>query len=258
VIAKTFGNAWGATHIANPEDQDASGYLKLDFSGDKPRETKSLRMAHLAEMIVNLQGIPGFEHPIAQMKAEQIESGYAELEFGKLLYINDIDFCFVDPKNRKKGEAFDFELTLSDGLKVCADAKCKIESGAPSISSIRNSLDIARRQLPAGRPGIIFMKLPEHWSEHSEIHAKLTSETRRFLGGTQRIVSVKHYISRFIFEDRSIVNMHRYFEISNPNNRFDPTRDWSMFRTGGETGSWNGLPPKWIRLINFAQGASHA
>jgi len=61
----------------NPNGADASGFLKLDFTSDIRREEKSLRMAHLAEMVFNLHTIEGFDSCIAQMKSGEIESGFA-------------------------------------------------------------------------------------------------------------------------------------------------------------------------------------
>ena len=238
----------------NPNGEDVTGFLKLDFSGDIPRETKSLRMALLAEMLVNLQDVTGFKHPIAQMRAGQIESGFAELEFGKLLFINDVNFRFVDPHNRKAGEAYDYEIIYPDAVLACADAKCKIESGEPSVTSIRHSLDTARRQLPADKPGIIFVKVPQAWFERPEIGAELGNLARQFFNGTRRIASVKYYVSYLQFVHEGILNTHRYREVSNPRNRFDPSRNWALFKSDNAPSDWNGLPAKWIRLVNFPEG----
>ena len=59
--------------------------------------------------------------------AEKIESTCAELDFGRLLYINDVEFRFVVPAS-KKGKDYDFEVVYPGGLAVPADAKCKFES----------------------------------------------------------------------------------------------------------------------------------
>ena len=255
ILARIFGREWVERHVLNPNSSEAIGFLKLDFSADQARERKSLRLGLLAEMLLNLQNVPGFEHPVAQMRNGQIESGFAELEFGKLLYVNDIEFRFVDPRGRKKGEAYDFELTYPDGVIVCADAKCKLEGSQPNLTSLKHSLRDASRQLPKNRPSVIFVKVPQHWIETSGVYEAMGDETRRFLNGTKRIVSVKYYSSMEEFRPDGILLTHQYREISNPGNRFDTTRDWALFQSpSSPTSAWNGLPPKWKRLIRLPDG----
>src|SRR5665213_1914846 len=89
ILARIFGARWVERHFLNPTSADAKGFMKLDFSADHAREHKSLRAGLLAEMLVNLQNVPGFEHPVAQMRNGQVESGFAELDCGKLLYVNE-------------------------------------------------------------------------------------------------------------------------------------------------------------------------
>lgn len=251
VICRVFGQEWCEQHIINPNGDDASGFLKLDFTNDIARELKSLRMAHLAEMVFNLHTIQGFDSCIAQMKNGEIESGFAELEFGKLLYINDIEFRFVDPHYRAKGEAYDYEVTFPDGLTACADAKCKIEAHQPTATSVENTLSKARKQLPKDRPGIIFVKVQPHWFTDPEIYSMLGDVTRHFFRNTRRIISVKYFVNQFDYLDDAILHTHRYREMSNPQNCFDPARTWQLFKPGDQQSMWNGMPSKWVRLVNF-------
>jgi hypothetical protein len=251
VLCRVFGQEWCEQHIINPNGADASGYLKLDFTNDIARELKSLRMAHLAEMVFNLHTIQGFDSCIAQMKNGEIESGFAELEFGKLLYINDVEFRFVDPRNRAKGEAYDYEVTFPDGVTACADAKCKIESHEATASSVENTLIKARKQLPKDQPGIIFVKAQPHWFTDPEIYSMLGDVTRNFFRNTQRIISVKYFVNQFDYLDDAILHTHRYREMSNPRNCFDPARTWQLFKPSDQQSTWNGMPSKWVRLINF-------
>lgn len=187
----------------NPNGEDANGFLKLDFSSDYNREEKSLRMGLLAKMLFNLQDVQGFEHPVTQMRGGKIESGYAELDLGKLLHTYDIEFQFVDPRGRAKGEAFDYQVTYPDGTIVCADAKCKLEGNEPNQVSLGNSLHEAAKQLPKSRPSVILVKVPQHWIETPGFYEKMGDETRRFFRGTRRVVSVVYY-SIVLLNDRDV------------------------------------------------------
>ena len=75
-----------------------------------------------------------------------------------------------------------------------------------------------------------------------------------FLQGTQRVVSVKFYVSEIVFVDNKIAQLMRYREVSNPRNRFDTGRDWDIFSDREVPSGWNGMPPHWLRLLYFPDG----
>jgi hypothetical protein len=177
-----------------------------------------------------------------------IEPTFAELDFGRMLYIGNVDFCYVEPQ-QKKGLDYDIEITLSDGIAVCADAKCKVETTAFSVDSVRRSPEKARKQFPKDRPSIIFMKVPQRWFEEPNHGISLNTIAEAFLRGTGRIVSVKFYVSYINYRDKKLRNDHAFKEIPNPNNRFDPSRDWNMFAEPPAKVGWNGMPPRWKRLL---------
>jgi hypothetical protein len=72
-----------------------------------------------------------------------------------------------------------------------------------------------------------------------------------FLRQTKRVVSVKLYVNHLIHNDGVITHIQAFREISNPNNRFDLSRDWDLFAS-----SPKGSPARasWRRLINFPKG----
>ena len=194
VIAHFLGKDWFAAHIRH--DVGKRGYLNLDFSSDRRREATVFRVIELAENLFNLQGIEGFDACIAQMRvgAEKIESTCAELNFGRFLYIHDIDYRFVVPQSRKGGD-YDFEVIYPGELVVPADAKCKFETTGINPDSVRNSLKKARKQLPDDRAGIIFMKVPQSWITDLAVAVPMVNVGREFLKHTDRVVSIKYYVS---------------------------------------------------------------
>ena len=76
-----------------------------------------------------------------------------------------------------------------------------------------------------------------------------------FLRGTGRIVSVKYYVSHVSFIDQQTLHRHVFDEITIENNRFPPRRNWDFFRGYSVPKEWNGMPPKWIRLMHFESGS---
>jgi hypothetical protein len=197
----------------------------------------------------NLETILGFEICIDRLHHADIESTYAELDLGRMLYCGDIDFRYVKPQ-QVKGSDYDIEIMLPEWT-VCADAKCKIESTDFSIETVQNSLAHVRKQFPKDRPSIIFVKVPARWFENLSIALLLMDIAGDFLRQTGRIVSIEFYTSHVVHTNGMLGHSQGFKETSNPNNRFDSTRNWDMFAEPSRTPNWNGMPPKWKRLLFF-------
>ena len=169
-----------------------------------------------------------------------------------MLSASGINFRYVKPQ-QKKGQDYDVEIILPDGCVVCADAKCKIETTEFSENTVKNSLQTARKQFPSDRPSIIFMKVPARWMEQSKLGKSLNEIAIEFLRGTGRIVSVKFYVWQLIWRDGLATHNLLFTEISNPNNRFDKTRDWNMFAKPNAAGTWSTMPERWRRLLYYPE-----
>ena len=248
VVRYFFGQEWVDEHIS-PE-KTTTGFLRVPLGEGADTQLSALKLVDFAELLLNLQDIPGFDNCIDRMQHGVIESTFAELDLGRMLYSGNVDFRFVEPQ-QKKGLDYDIEITLSDGLVVCADAECKVEATDFSVDSVRRSLEKARTQFLKDRPSIIFMKVPHRWFEEPIHSVSLNSIAETFLRGTGRIVSVKFYVSHIGYRDKALRHDHAFKDISNPNNRFDSSRDWNMFAEPTAKGGWNGMPPRWKRLLFF-------
>ena len=255
VIAHFLGRDWLETHVLHTAPRP--GFLRMDFSsGDRRREATVFRVIELAESLYNLQNIDGFDACISQMKGggEKIQSTCAELDFGRFLCIHDVEFRFVIPQ-MAKGSDYDVELCYPDGLAVPADAKCKFETTKINPKSIVNSLEIGRKKLPADRPGIIFVKVPQRWIVDVENAAAMVEAGRKFLRNTDRIVAVTFYVSHLETRDNVVMHRHALRELTNETSRFHQGRNWELFTNYYVPPSWNGMPPKWQRLFFFPKGA---
>jgi hypothetical protein len=145
-VLRAFMNAdWVERHIV--ADGRKKGFLSIDESDPHRREMSFFRVMDLAEVIYNLQPVPGFDECITRMRDGDVEGTYAELDFGRMLYLNRVPFRFVVPQGTT-GLDYDIEVEYPNGVIACADAKCKIESTEFSENTIRNTLSKARKQLP--------------------------------------------------------------------------------------------------------------
>jgi len=208
----------------------------------------------LAEVLYNLQYVAGFDECIERMKNGDIEGTYAELDFGRMLYLHQIRFRYVVPSGRPGGRNYDVELIYPNGFVVCGDAKCKIETTAFSVKTLDGALEKARSQLPDGQPGIVFVKIPPKWMEIPNFPNISARVARDFLRTTRRVVSVKYYVSDMAFIDGFMRVAHRFQETSNPTTDFGNGQDWDIFRFHDLPPEWNGAPPWWQRIIFYPDG----
>jgi hypothetical protein len=247
VIKHFLGLEWATQHMS-PENS-APGFLRVIPGSGPETQMSTFKVVDLAELLWNLQTTPGLEICLDRLRRADIESKYAELDLARMLYCASVDFHFVRPE-QKKGSDYDIEIFLKDWT-VCADAKCKIETTDFSIRTVENSLADARKQFPRDRPSFVFVKVPARWLSNLSVAVALLDIGRTFLRQTGRIVSVKYYASHLVQRDGILGHTHVFKEISNPRNRFDPNRDWDVFAEPPQKESWNGMPPRWKRLLFF-------
>jgi hypothetical protein len=251
-VLRAFMDAdWVERHIVS--DGRKKGFLSIDESDAIRRETTFFRVMDLAEVIYNLQPVPGFDECITRMRDGDIEGTYAELDFGRMLYLNKVPFRFVVAQGTT-GLDYDIEIEYPNGVIAAADAKCKIESTDFSENTIRNTLGKARKQLPDDSPGIVFVKVPPRWISDPATVASTLDVARSFLRGTRRVVSVKFYSSPITFTGNMLRHDHAYKEISNPTTDFGNGVDWNIFKKFVLPPEMNGMPPHWQRIIFFPDG----
>jgi hypothetical protein len=231
IVAEVFGQEW-ADENEGPA-RKPGGFLKNDFvDGDEAAAAAHfMRVTALAEMLLNLQHVPGYQECASQLKTDaQIESTFAELEVGKLLYLYGIRFEFNKRKLSKTND-YDLNSWYRDGRKAFADTKCKIETGTSSENTIRNSLKEARSQLPPKLPGIVFVKIPRSWIEDENYAERLGEIAISFLKTTGRVVSIKFYTMSVPVDSDSMGEVMALREITSPRQDFGTSLDWNLFPT---------------------------
>ena len=126
-------------------------FLRIDEFDQTRLDLTALRVIDLAEVLYNLQYVPGFDDCIAKMRNGDIEGTYAELDLGRMLYLNQVQFRYVVPQ-KVKGADYDVEVEYPDGVIACAEAKCSIESTELCANTIRNSRTVraSNCRRPAG------------------------------------------------------------------------------------------------------------
>ena len=259
VLEKFVGSVWIDQHI----DKARSGYLRFRADPPQARETHYMRTILLAEMLYNLQKIENFDCCLHELVAGQVESTYAALEIGRILVTSAIDkgmrFQFVKP-SRRRGWSYDLSITFSDGTRVCAETKCKLEETQITLKTVEESLKIAKKQLPKTQPGFIFVKVPRFWLDDEKFSRDMIDVTEKFLRKTGRVVSVKYYTASVTYSrdavGEQVGEVIGYRERSNLGHKFKKLkdRDWNIFPENPsplppDTIDYSGLGPNWQRLI---------
>jgi hypothetical protein len=246
ILKHYFGPEWVERHFNRP------GYLQIDESSQASMDIKGLRIIDLAEVIYNLQHVPNFDDCIERMKDGDIEGTAAELDLGRMLFLNKVPFRYIVPQSVKTKD-YDVEITYPDGTVACADAKCAIEHSDMTAKGIFNKLEKARKQLPSDKPGIIFVKMPQDWLAHPAFVETTITQAKEMFRQSRRIVSIKFYVSTTTVEGSHVLQQHAYKELSSPETRFGE-RDWSLFQRFDPLPSGGWMPAHWQRLINFPDG----
>lgn len=246
VIVSALGIDWVRSYIHS--DSPPSDFFKNNRTDQDGFDTHVMRVVHLGEMIVNFQNCRGIEKVVEMLRVGDVEAAFAELEVAKVLAFYGRSFRFVDPIG-KKGSDYDLEVEF-DQHWACADTKCKLETTSESLSTLRDSLEQARRQLPADRPGVVFVKAPHTWSaldkgtSHTDIFKDVT---RRFFATTQRVVSVVFYFSLAVPFGSAVGQVYLLSDHQNSVHRFDGSANWKISRDGTVCGP----PAYWVDLVRM-------
>jgi len=252
IINYYLGDNWLQTHL-NPL-LNKPGFMRLKLIDQAATSfIQAFKTVDMGELLFNLQNIEGFDALVERMKTEaQVESGLAELDFGRMLFINNHKFRFVRPSG-VRGNDYDFEINF-DKWTLCADVKCKLDEKQLSKGIIKNELSNSRTQLPPDKPGIFFIKAPQHWTRKFLFEQILVEAAKEFLCTTERVVSIKYYIAPYEVRNGLLQQGHEFKEIDNPRHRFEGLRRCELFSYRPPLGALDALPPKWRRLYDFPNG----
>ena len=110
-----------------------------------------------------------------------------------------------------------------------------------------------RRSGPHGGAG----SAPADWRKIKGHLDVLLSAANDFFSACSRVVSVAFYTAPMAFDGVRMSLGPEFIELHNRFNKFDARRDWRLFNKWRPSpGAANGLPKKWLRLINVPHGFS--
>ncbi len=107
-----------------------------------------------------------------------------------------------------RGFDYDARIVLQGGAFILVEMKCNIESTDLTRGAVRGALETARKQLPKGEPGLIFLKIPKAWLREPIDTVK--SYFNDFLRRTSRVVAIVVRYESVLVSDTG-ASLHLFF-----------------------------------------------
>lgn len=256
VILRNFmGEEWVMANIV--EKQPGQDYFRAE-ADSKERYKFTSRVITFAEMMFNMRDVEGFARRVEEMRTiTDVESVVAELQGAATIKAAGFDLRFRDV-------GYDADILVSHDF-MAVEIKRKIESTEPSISSVANSLEKARSQLPSDRASFIFLNIPDTWLGHPDAAGFTETAIKQLFQRSGRISTVVLWWEEFVADEtEGWWRIFRIGEHRNPNARFSPGpfKDIAAL-THLSKGHWTSLPALVADVIpdivdNSIRGASLA
>ncbi len=190
-----MGQEWTSAHVFPndaalfPQYETGRRYLRTGGDSADDRFRWQQRVLNLASMLYNLQHVPGIQHRISTLHSCDLESAIGELECAASLSDPSHDLRFIVPVGRK-GSDYEAEVRTSAGRTVYCEIKTKTESTTLSEQTIWSTCEKARKQLPKGQPGLIFLRIPEAWVEIPGAKPLINRAIDKALRQSSRLVGI--------------------------------------------------------------------
>jgi hypothetical protein len=164
IVHRLLGREW-VRRLVDPAQADAFiGSLHDDGIDGVIHQA---RLKELAETMFNLQGISGFlPDRLNTLRRDRlgVEAANLELTAGRFLRRAGTAFEYV--RGTARGDDYDIDFEV-EGDRYPLEVKLKLEDTVCSEETVGHSLERARKQLPKGRRGVVFLGVPEIWSHLS-------------------------------------------------------------------------------------------
>ena len=157
-LAQILGVRWLQKHVFPL--RGAHGLLRLPGEGAALGRF-STRLIDLADLLFNLQAVPGFSEKIDEFAKGGVESMLAELEGARQCLRVGWPVTFVRKSN--KARSYDLDVEIPGCVQVAVEVKVKLSAGPASASALVSRLSAARKQLPKDRPAVAFLRVPVEW-----------------------------------------------------------------------------------------------
>jgi hypothetical protein len=215
ILVDFLGEAWVESFVYGDAGEP---FFRIRSTDPLDRLKHHDRITGLAEMLFNLQDVPGLATRLEDLKSGNLESTFFELEAGMFLRLCGLDFEYRN-RSGTRGSDYELDAVLTQGTRVCCEAKCKLESTLPSERSVADAIRTARAQLPKERAGIVFLKIPEAWHDLPTLRAMMRAGVTKGWSGSGRISAVIVIWERWLMHASGGRRDSKYLPYVNPRSR---------------------------------------
>jgi len=249
IIRYFLGDEWFEAHLL--PDAHPNSYLRPDVSAADVDPSYSFRTLELAEMLLNLQFVGGFRRCLEHLALKQIQSGFAELQIGQVLWSRGVPFRYVEDG---EDTTVDIIFALPDGADALAEIKCKEADTPYSDATLSRALTKARQQIGKGNEGVVFVKVPGAWVDVAQASARerpdiqlpgpIVETAKAAMRASSRIKKIIFYVAHHAYDPAwGLSSTHVTMEMSNPQN----SERWVKDLLGAYD------PGRWIRMPELSQ-----
>lgn len=165
ILRYYLGAAWAEKYLKLRHDHDPFMLNEFDEASEN-RYTHMHRVLALGDAVYGLQIADGFSNILDRLARRSIRPCYFETTTAAD-FLDDGFAVSVVPEVNQRGFDFDFSITR-DGQSIAVEVTAKNE-GIINIDSLYNTLHSKRTQLPKDRPAILFVVIPEEWTQDGAV-----------------------------------------------------------------------------------------
>lgn len=175
-VAHFLGDQWLENHFGSYKGSTAEEHAQFKYM-----------IWRLGRLLFDLQSFDWFDGLVDNLRQRDLAGALFEAEVARLLMQVPVKAALRVPTG-ETGEDFDIDLGGA-GLTVAVEVKAKDADTPFTRRTVKNTLDRARKQLPKGGVGLVFMRIPRSWVTGQTLQ-ELESEVVRSLRNTSRVQAV--------------------------------------------------------------------
>lgn len=229
IITFFLGDEWRVKNITENlfTNEERISYLRPNLTSENDRYEHQFRLTLFADCLFALQYCDGFDLKIEELrqlspinKKVKLEDKAIEFLIASMVVRSGHPIKFR-PRTGVERQDFDLEIILDHERKIYAEIKCKRDETPVNVNNLRRTLYAAGKQLPLNGPSVIFYRIPENWSNYSNLAKEMNKVVRNFFHNIAHVNAVvlvwEEWIAAF---DSSKVSTIKYKTYQHPSPEF--------------------------------------
>lgn len=174
VSAAILGIDWARRFLSVPDR-----YFKMNADDEWPDSAlRTHRVLQFGRQLYDLQGLPGFDDIVVELRTRDLTGASTELHIAHLLTQNGHPVRFVR-RTGVKGNDFD-QLVCYQSFDIPLEVKTKQDETDFSRATIEDSLTSAASKVPPCEPSLLAIRIPIAWTSNHTFIGKINDLVTSF------------------------------------------------------------------------------